>query len=204
MFDFMLPSDANYFEISALTSFSIGTFMWRLLGHQGEVSKEMENVFVANRHTLYLEDEELKKKYQSYLDVNMIPEKYKTGRTYYENHERIKEKRLSELDNEDIKLDENLKQKLKILFSTEASPGLADAEVLKLLPKTYLIVSEWDTLKDQDLIYAERLKANGVQVEVAFYDNVFHGMLPIIDESSGFNTSRKVLDDLVNYLKENF
>ena len=102
-----------------------------------------------------------------------------------------------------FKLDEKLVKMLDVVFSKEASPALAEPEVLKLMPKTYFIVLEWDTLKDQGLIYAERLKENGVEVEVAFYEDAYHGMVPFIDELIGYSLSRKMLDDLVKYIKKN-
>jgi acetyl esterase/lipase len=97
---------------------------------------------------------------------------------------------------------------------------------LKLLPKAYFLVLEWDTLKDQCLIYAERLKSNNVPVEVSFYENGYHGMVPFIDQkgiklyyyliiekrflffqsilADGYELSRKMLNDLVKYIQENF
>jgi acetyl esterase/lipase len=48
------------------------------------------------------------------------------------------------------------------LFSPEISPGLADD--LKGLPDAYIIVGETDVLKDENLIYAERLKRAGFSI----------------------------------------
>ena len=42
------------------------------------------------------------------------------------------------------------------------SPGLADDDILKGQPDAYLIVAETDILKDEDLIYAERLRRAGI------------------------------------------
>ena len=164
----------------------------------------MESVFLTDSHTLLLEDEVLKKKYEEYLDINLIPEKYKIGRSYYSDYQEIKDKMIGELDTSVIyKIDRKIADKVKILFTKEASPGLADADILKLLPKTYFVILEWDILKDQSLIYAERLKLNNVSVEVAFYENIFHGSAPFIDDYIGYTLSRKILDDLVDYVRNN-
>ena len=108
----------------------------------------MEDVFLSDSHVLLLEDEELKKKYRNYLDINLIPEQYKTGRHYYQDYKLIKEKTLAVVDQSAIhKIDKKIAEKLKILFTKEASPGLADDEILKQLPKTYFVILEWDILK---------------------------------------------------------
>ncbi len=113
-----------------------------------EISEEMELVFISDSHVLLLEDEELKRKYREYLDINIIPEKYKTGRDYYKDYEIIRENILKDVDQSVIhKIDKKIAEKVKILFTKEASPGLADDEILKKLPKAYFVILEWDILK---------------------------------------------------------
>jgi len=41
------------------------------------------------------------------------------------------------------------------------SPGLADTSELKGQPDAYFIVSEYDIIKDETIIFAERLKKAG-------------------------------------------
>ena len=53
--------------------------MW-LIGIKDNISEEMENIFISNNHTLLLEDKYLRKKYESYVDINLVPEKYKNGK----------------------------------------------------------------------------------------------------------------------------
>ena len=63
----------------------------------------------------------------------------------------------------------------KKLFNRDLSPLLIDKSFLVGLPKTYFIIFEWDYLKDEGILYAERLKEAGVDVKIAFYEKAFHG-----------------------------
>ena len=207
MYDFMLPSNLNYHTKDFISNakFSLGEYMWWLLGVQENITEDMKNIFKENRQTLFLNDTNLKVKFQEYLDIDLIPEMYKTDKSYYKEYKNLKEKNNAQLKelSEKYQINENHAEMLKKIFTKEANPGLSDANVLKKLPKTYFLVLEWDTLKDQCLIYAERLKANNVPVKIAFYENVYHGMVPFINNKTGYGLSRKMSDDLIEYIKEN-
>ena len=84
----------------------------------------------------------------------------------------------------------------------DVSPGLADSDKLVGLPKAYFIVCEMDPIKDDGLLYSERLKRAGVQVEVNYYEG-YHGIVAEIDEISGYQVARAMLDDLIKYIKAN-
>jgi hypothetical protein len=209
MYSFMHPSNLYYSQKDFISNakFSIGKYMLWLVGLQENLTEEMENIFISNNHTMLLQDKNLRKKYESYLDVKLIPERYKSGRKYYEIYKKKKIQNIAfpnKMDKSNILLkNKELADRLKVLLTEEASPGLAAPELLKLLPKTYFIMLEWDTLKDQGLIYAERLKSNGVDVKVAFYENAYHGMIPFIDSVGGYSLSRDIFEDLVKYIKHN-
>ena len=59
-----------------------------------------------------------------------------------------------------------------------------------------------DPIKDDGLLYSERLKSVGVQVEVKYYEG-FHGILSLVDKINGFQLARQMLTDLVAYIKTN-
>ncbi len=87
----------------------------------------------------------------------------------------------------------------KQLFRPEVSPLFAHDNDLKGLPNAYFILLEWDFLKDEGLLYANRLKQLGVDVHIAFYENAFHGVAQIL-EVEFFQIARNMQDDLIRYL----
>ena len=99
--------------------------------------------------------------------------------------------------------DEKFSAKARELFKNEMSPSLVDTKELMVAPHTYFIVCEMDGLRDEQLLYAERLKSVSRPVEIAFYKNGFHGMAPMLSSKWGFKLSRKMLKDLARYISKN-
>ena len=95
-------------------------------------------------------------------------------------------------------MEKNFQSLLYNLFNTNISPGLADDQQLKYQPKTYMMVCEYDTRKDEALIYAERLSRQGVWVDVSFYEKGFHSSV-----MENTDTGRQMREDLISYLKMN-
>ena len=118
--------------------------------------------------------------------------------------ERINNILVSKL-NENNVLVENayINTQIKKLFHHEISPLLADEKYLVGLPKAYFIILEWDELKDEGLLYAERLKENNVEVKVAFYEKGFHGISALFFKKLCLDQTRIIQDDLINFLKSN-
>ena len=61
----------------------------------------------------------------------------------------------------------------------DASPLRADD--LSGLPPAYVVVAEYDPLRDEALAYAEKLKAAGVPVTVRVYDDQSHDFLIMVN-----------------------
>ena len=157
---------------------------------------QVSDIFLNNKQLSLIEDELLVNKYKSYMDVSNIPSEYKTGRKYYEDYEKIKDTiyEKSALDNKKVIA------LCKQAFNPNISPLLADRKYLVGLPKSYFIIFEWDELKDDGLLYVERLKQANVDVKVAFYEKAFHGMHCLIQQS-GFQSARDIQNDLIEHLK---
>ena len=168
-------------------------------------SEEVIENINSNNHTILVKDKKLKENFKSYTDVSLIPSKYKSGKSYYNTHELIKNKIIPDsVDKSNILLkDKKLANKLQHVFTTDISPGIAEPERLKGLPKALFIMCEIDALKDQGLIYSERLRNAGVPVDVHFYENCFHGCVGMINERSGFQVAREMKDNLVYFIKQN-
>ena len=206
-FDFTLPSYA-FQKTSQMVSFGGSSLVKLILWYLGEmdVSNAMENAVSSNEHVLLIEDVETRKKYADCLDSNMIPDIYKTGKSYYNNYTKFINSELitSKMSNQSI-FKKNLifANSVKSLFNEDVSPGLANDELLEKLPKAYVIVCEIDELKDEDIIYAERLRKNGVNVKIAFYENGFHGMITFIHKDLLNTTASIMVDNLIQYISEN-
>lgn len=167
------------------------------------VTDEMKNFLLSNNHTLLLDENE-KEKMRSYLNTDLIDMKYKKNKDYYQLNEKIDLINAGTLDKKNLlKKDIDFVNKVKRLFSEDVSPGLASIDQLKYQPKTYEIICEWDSLKDEGLILAERLKQAGVQVQIAYYEQCFHGMVSMFHSFNWFDLTKIILSDLVLYINSN-
>lgn len=135
------------------------------------VNKYQEDFLIKNYHTLLLKDPSLKERFENYLSTDLIPDLYKRNRFYYNNYANLNSfvypSQAEEYDMEN--LDPLFVEKMKNLFDVNISPGLCEDRLLRNMPNTLVQVVEHDTRKDEALIYGERLRLNGNEVEVEFY-----------------------------------
>ena len=73
-------------------------------------------------------------------------------------------------------------------------------EELAGLPPTYLVSVGHDPLRDDDIIYAEKLNAQGVKVEHQHYPNMMHGFISM---GGVCPQVRQALDHSFSFLREN-
>ncbi|CAF0923480.1 unnamed protein product [Brachionus calyciflorus] len=190
----LLPSMIRY---SSIETFLPRTKM--ILWHLGisNVDKYQEDYLLKNYHTILLDDEN-KPKLMSYLDINLIPEVYRSCHEYI-NYDRLKgfvyPRAIIKVND---RIDKNYENLVKNLFNENISPGLVEDEILKKQPKTYIVISEMDTRKDEGLIYAQRLINNGVECDVAYYHNGFHTSFFYAEQVGCL-----MRNDLINYLRNN-
>ena len=200
-FNNRMPSSIKY-QNSITIEFNWGKFITWYLGIDSTYGSE--HIFNSNNHTLLL-DKNLKNKYISYTDPNLISIEFKTGRSYYKSYENFRNQIFpTQLDDSNILFqNKSLASMVSKVFSSDISPGLVDAHKLKRLPKAYFVLCEMDPLKDEGFIYSERLLKQGVEVEVAFYEHCYHGIAPMVDKDFGFLLANKMQDDLIKYIKAN-
>ncbi len=132
-----------------------------------------------NLHIYLMDEYELSILNKSYLNINKIPTIYKDGRDYYENYDSISNSIYAKenLNKSSILMsDTQINGLARQLLTREISPLLANKKYLMGLPKAYFILVEFDELKDEGLLYAERLKEANVDCKIAFYENAFHGI----------------------------
>ncbi|CAF4764426.1 unnamed protein product [Rotaria sp. Silwood1] len=177
-FDFMLPS----YLTPALHIFHFGRGGQIL---EFYINKSITNDILINNHTSI----EQKKQYRQFVDWSFIPNKYR--KVYKE----------SITDNIDgnPKLIENAKQ----VLHRDISPLLVDNKELSKLPSTYILTVDHDRLRDEGFIYAGRLKASGVNVVHRHFENTFHGSLTFLEGLFELDIAHEMLNDIVQYLKEN-
>ena len=164
---------------------------------------ELLESFHKNEHNFLINDIDLLNKFKSYMDPNKIPSEFKQGKSYYRDYENVKDSvfPVKDLDDKHVLIrDSNINSLVKKLFNRDISPLLADQKYLVGLPKAYFIIFEWDELKDEAILYAERLKEANVEVKVAFYEKGFHGMAAMIRGKLG-ETAREIQNELIEYIK---
>lgn len=139
----------------------------------------------GNRHT----SREQKQHYRSFVDWSLIPPQY---RQIYKHPV-----------GEDEDGDPTLVQDARSVLDPDASPLLVDNETLAKLPPTYVLTVGHDSLRDEGFIYAARVKASGVPVVHHHFENAFHGSLAFLSGPFALAIGHDLLNDVVNYLKEN-
>ena len=75
------------------------------------------------------------------------------------------------------------------------SPLMATDEQLKRLPPTYIMNAEFDVLRDEGLILAERIRKLGGTVEHSYYPSEQHGFLNL------FRLNHYGLDEIVEFAR---
>lgn len=176
---------------------------WYLGVSDYELSNKLGTAISFNHHTSLIADEELKKKLKSYTDHSLIPEEYKTGFDYYKKYEEISEEKIfpvASKQSKSLQADPKVADLLQNIFSPDFSPGLADDERLKGLPEALFVMVESDPLKDEGLIYAQRLRNNGVKVDINFYESAYHGISARVEEKYGYQVARDMLQDMISWM----
>jgi len=150
--DLQLPSYIQYQHGATLTRKMMAFYIACYL----EGSDARQTAFLNNDHV----SPAVKKMKVPYIDVSQLPSKYLVGY----------EKPSVETGNETMW--NELKEKL---LNPYFSPLVA--ERLDGLPLTYIFTAEHEVLRDEGLLYADRLKKSGVQVEHVHSDIGFHGCM---------------------------
>ena len=70
------------------------------------------------------------------------------------------------------------------------------------LSKTYIVTTEYDPMRDDGVLYAQRLVDAGVHVTHAHYVHGFHGMLAFTQFPLTLTVGLQMMDDLILYLNE--
>lgn len=91
----------------------------------------------------------------------------------------------------------------KTILDPYFAPLMAPDSDYSDLPLTYVLTAGYDVLRDDGLIYYQRLKKAGVKTHLAHYPDGFHGMIFFFKGPMPFNVGKRAMDDLADYLKKN-
>ncbi|XP_029472042.1 arylacetamide deacetylase [Rhinatrema bivittatum] len=87
------------------------------------------------------------------------------------------------------------------ILDPRAAPLLVDDAKLSRLPQTYILTCMYDVLRDDGVMYAQRLKKAGVQVTHDHYDT-FHGVLLFVSSPANLSIAHKMRNEYINWLNE--
>ena len=218
-----LPSMLN-FRANKLSSYKF--ISWYLgvtdrhLRHQFESTltslERMQRLLDADEHLRRHNHHELFRS-SPHFDIQRIPVEYKDGKDYYDasfvdlvkaqqhtfltttSTSTIADEEDNEVKKQQHKSQQRVAELVRRLFEPDVSPLLVESCTLQHVPPTYLVSVEWDPLKDEGLLYAERLRECGVECTVAFYENAFHSQATL---TSSFPIARQIQNESVQYMAE--
>ncbi|NXR00886.1 AAAD deacetylase, partial [Sagittarius serpentarius] len=96
-----------------------------------------------------------------------------------------------------------LAQKYPGFLDPRAAPLLASNARLHGLPLTYILTCEHDVLRDDGVMYAQRLRAAGVPVTHDHAKDAFHGVMMFVLGPAKLAVGRRLLDRYIEWLNEN-
>ncbi|XP_074009731.1 arylacetamide deacetylase [Numenius arquata] len=96
-----------------------------------------------------------------------------------------------------------LAQKYPGFLDTRAAPLLASDARLRGLPLAYILTCEHDVLRDDGIMYAERLRAAGVPVTHDHAKDAFHGAMMFVLSPAELAVGHRLLNRYIEWLNEN-
>ncbi|NXV29120.1 AAAD deacetylase, partial [Rissa tridactyla] len=96
-----------------------------------------------------------------------------------------------------------LAQKYPGFLDTRAAPLLASDAQLRGLPLTYILTCEHDVLRDDGVMYAERLRAAGVSVTHDHAKDAFHGAMMFVSSPAELAVGHRLLKRYIEWLNDN-
>ncbi|XP_032992275.1 arylacetamide deacetylase-like 4 [Lacerta agilis] len=130
---------------------------------------------------------DLREKYQKWISADNIPEEFK-ARGY--------------VPVAPAPFSEELYEQVKRGTETMFAPLLAEDDIIRQLPETFILTCEYDVLRDDGLLYKKRLEDNGVPVTWFHVQDGFHGVMCMAGlQSFEFPSTQKCLQNVIQFLK---
>ena len=80
------------------------------------------------------------------------------------------------------------------------APLMADEDMLIGLPRSYVMTAGYDIIRDDGIMYSEKLKHSKVPVHIINHPTAFHISLVLSDGPFALNVGKQIVQDIVNFL----
>ncbi|XP_034975809.2 arylacetamide deacetylase-like 3 [Zootoca vivipara] len=130
--------------------------------------------------------EEMKMKYGKWIHADNIPDEFKV-RGYKPPPP--------------VPFSKELHEMMKDSFEPKYCALLAEDDIVRQLPETYLLTCEYDVLRDDGLLYKKRLEDNGVPVTWHHAKDGFHGILSSVDWFFEWPCARVAAERVISFIK---
>ncbi|XDV51520.1 hypothetical protein PO909_020383 [Leuciscus waleckii] len=179
MADFHLPSYQQNHSVPILFRDRTVFFFLQYLNGNTSVSQQI----LEGKHV----PAELKRHYEKWLDPDNLPPQFRKGAISP-----------PVIASHDADVYHIIKQGL----DPEFSPLLAEDDVLRLNPPTFVLTCEFDVLRDDGILFQKRLKDVGVDVKWEHLSDGFHGIISFFNQGwLTFESSQRGMDSVVSYVK---
>ena len=148
------------------------------------VDRKIDKTIFQNNHT----DTQQKDYFRRFVDRSLIPPEF------------LGKKRVNAPEYRDG--DPDLVQRASILLQRDISPLLVEDNELARLPLTYVLTVGHDRLRDEGLIYVERLRRCRVPVVHNHYKDTFHASITSLYGRTKLDIAQRMVRDIVNFLLE--
>ncbi|XP_061752345.1 neutral cholesterol ester hydrolase 1-like [Nerophis ophidion] len=177
--DFNTPSYRRNQDVLMLSRSLMVDFWLQYLGQD----RSFKDHFLSNRHQAAVSPQ-----LRARADwTALLPPRYKEGHQFFPPRDRTPSEGLGVPGLQDVR----------------AAPLLASSEVLARCPRAYVVTCEYDVLRDDGLMYAQRLKDAGVAVTADHYEDGFHGCFSLTLVPFRFDLGVKTFRRYVRWLHDN-
>nr|XP_056721526.1 arylacetamide deacetylase-like 4 [Euleptes europaea] len=154
--DFYLPSYQQNSRVPIMWREFVAYFACIYLRKDTSIAPDI----LESRHV----PEDLKRKYSKWVSGDLIPDEFKI-RGYKPQDPAL------------YKFKPQVYEQIKEFLEETFSPMLVEDAVIRKLPQTYIVICEFDVVRDDGLLYKKRLEDNGVPVTLCHNKGGIHGVV---------------------------
>ena len=185
-FDFNLPSYLqNGNDPSLIYTKRMLATSWSLYLSGND---NLVELFITNNHT------------SPSAKTNSLPSRWLSSDRLQSEHKRNQKDYTTTTRTSKKHGNENVYNEIKgIILDPNFAPMLRSE--LAGLPTTYITIGEYDVVRDENILFADRLEEAGVTVVRRWYPLGLHGMLPYFMDPFILTDGKKCMRDFIDYAK---